>query len=515
MGLARSSLLMRLKRQNSITTWAASVDCFQQQPQNSSTLLRCVPVARPTAITNRHFSDNILGHSPMAHGGGTLKSGDGAIPTQQDVTVAGGVWAPTSAKRDKLAELKVELPEGVKTLDDAASELEMLDLYLADGLSCIARTTDQVAAVAADSQPLQEMDDWLTQQTARANLPAELHQVQWEEHLNHVIVELDRVLAAVPPETCLKGVRDFYDGSKDTKAVDAAAVADLKNGRVASIFDQATTRFRLLLTKAAAENMLNSWTTVTTISDQDVDRAATTGVTLESTRSTLPTDQLHQVLRSYLTGTCVDRVDAVWALLDRDQDGLLDEAEMNSVCHTAIQPFQTALSALMQESLDAYPLRAPLVDLDKVIDDDAPPPGWRQRRKETKEKKRLMKMIQLTLKKHFVDEVELAHRMRCIYAWSEKAHQDGSIASVMVEEEGWNAKQRYVELHPKISLPEFREVQEIHFTHLDRVGAEYLKSFREDLWVSQGKGRQNRELMRDCGIFLGVVSVIDYIIIAL
>ena len=141
--------------------------------------------------------------------------------------------------------------------------------------------------------------------------------------------------------------------------------------------------------------------------------------------------------------------------------------------------------------------------------------SWRKKRQEKKHRKKLSKMFKKTVAYHFRDEVELAHRQRCIYAWSNKAHQDNKIDSVLVDESGWAGRKRYVELHPKISLPEFREVQSIHFTHLDRVAEEFLKSYREDLWVVQGKGRQNSELQRDCAIFLTVVSVIDFIIVSL
>ena len=56
------------------------------------------------------------------------------IPTAQDVTTSGGVWAPTSAKRDKLAEYKTALTEDQDTLDDAATDDQKLDLFLVDGL---------------------------------------------------------------------------------------------------------------------------------------------------------------------------------------------------------------------------------------------------------------------------------------------------------------------------------------------------------------------------------------------
>ena len=73
-------------------------------------------------------------------------------------------------------------------------------------------------------------------------------------------------------------------------------------------------------------------------------------------------------------------------------------------------------------------------------------------------------------------------------------------------------RKRYVELSPKISLEEFREVQQVHFQHLDQIGVSIIKSFREDLWVDQGKGRELKELIRDCLLFLAAVSVTDFAI---
>ena len=489
----------------------------------------------PSSIHVRSFSDknlNLLGYSPMSPPPNTPagSSSTSGVPSAQDVSMAGGVWAPTSAKRDKLAELKTEMfAAGQMTLDVAANEQEKLDLYLADGISCIVRTADSVAVDSAEAAPLQAMDDWLTEQTTKLNrLPSDLHQVQWEEYLKNVVAQVDSVLSTLPADRYLWKVRDFYDVSgeqagndkdKDKKAentADVDAVSELQQAvAVSDTFQQSVVRFRLLLTKAAAEHMLNSWKTITAVSDQDIDRAAVLGETLESHRSTLSMEELHCVLRAYLTGTCKDRVDAVWKLLDRDHDSLLDEAEMNLVSRTTVEPVRIALSTLMQETLNAYPVRAPLPAPDATRPDDIPRPGWRQRRREAKAKKKLTKMFQKTLKKHFDDEVEMAHRLRCIYAWAEKAHQDNKISSIQVEEMGWSGRQRHVELNPKISFSEFLEVQQVHFTHLDRIGAEYLKSFREDLWVAQGKGRQNRELQRDCGIFLSVVCLIDFVVIAL
>ena len=69
--------------------------------------------------------------------------------------------------------------------------------------------------------------------------------------------------------------------------------------------------------------------------------------------------------------------------------------------------------------------------------------------------------------------------------------------------------------HPKIAYSEFKEVQQEHFAHLDRIGTEFLKGFREQLWVIQGRHRQRRSLYRNCTLFLIGISIVDYAILAL
>lgn len=69
--------------------------------------------------------------------------------------------------------------------------------------------------------------------------------------------------------------------------------------------------------------------------------------------------------------------------------------------------------------------------------------------------------------------------------------------------------------HPKISYDEFKEVQNEHFRHLDRVGGELLKGFREHLWVAQGRLRQRRQLYRNGALFLIGISVLDYVILTM
>jgi hypothetical protein len=285
-----------------------------------------------------------------------------------------------------------------------------------------------------------------------------------------------------------------------------------------------------LLARAAADTLLESTKKLTTLPDQDTDRAAVSGVTFTGHIETLPRDNLLAVLQTHLTGACQDRIEALWKLMDRDDDGLLDKTEMEQVAELTVVPVRKALAELMQEALEKPSAWA---SPEQWLSSDAVPTGWRQRRREKKHKKRLIKTFQKTLKSHFEVELEMPHRLRCIYAWANKAHQNNKVDSVLVDNAGHAAavdaenkdqtekgswltgRKRYVELHPKIALSEFREVQKEHLLHLDGVATEYLNSFRDDLLVQQGKGRENQELLRDCAAFFTVVCVIDYLVTTL
>lgn len=480
--------------------------------------------------SRRAFSDRLLGYSPMAPNPNPANPEARDIPTAQDVTTSGGVWAPTSAKRDKLAELLGELGP-LQTLDDVATKEQLLDLWLADGLAAIVRMTDCTTHNhdndnnnnnkenndSTHDDIIARVQEWWRTKADTATTPV-LHSVTWEEYLRDVSRELERSLATLPPDRVLRNVRDYLDpftlpqppGVDPRPVVTDEWTSGLNDDD--DHWKTAVVRFRLLLAQATADTLQTAWKTLTTPSDQDVDRAATRGEAL-SPASTLPLEALHSVLDAFLAGTCHDRVEALWNLLDRDGDGRLDQDEMNLVCSLAIQPVQLALTRLFREALEARPVRAAWDDKDTPL-----PMGWRQRRSQARETKRLGNMFPKALQRHFVNEVEMPHRLRCIYAWANKTHQNNSIESVMVDEStqgSWSGRKRYVELQPKISLDEFRQVQQEHFTHLDRVGTEFLKSFREDLWVAQGKGRQNRELLRDCTLFMTAVCTVDYIIMIL
>lgn len=467
-----------------------------------------------TIETRRHFSDKLMGFSPMAPSIPSQPSSPtgetGKIPTAQDVTTSGGVWAPTSAKRDKLTELKIALEVDQETLDDAATPEQLQDLYLADGIQLIAKTSDSIPD--ADTKEIQEFSEWLVEQ--QGNMPENVDQTELEGHLTLMSEKLSNLASHFPAPRYLRDTRDFFDPSEAAED-ELAKLSDSDLGLQDDAFQKAVIRFRLLLTQSACEHLKASWTVLSTVSDGDVDRAAVKGEAVEPAVKAISLSKVYKFLFAHTSGTCSDRVDAAWELLDRDNDGLLDESEMNNAALLCLAPMQGALGSIFQEALDARPVRDPMPDIGDEIGDEQvvpAPKGWRQRRKEAKAKKTLLRSFQKACKNHFLDEVEINHRFRCIYAWAEKADQDNKLDSVLVDS-GWSGRKRYVELSPKISLPEFREVQQVHFTHLDRIGTEILKSFREDIWVLQGKGRQNRELMRDCLGFLAVVSVLDFLIL--
>lgn len=439
-----------------------------------------------------------------------------AIPTEKDVTIAGGVWAPTSAKRDALSELQIEAESN--DLDKEASENEKLDLYLVDGMIAISKVVDQVVSVENDL-----LSVWWREevQALLASKSGQLFQIHWEEILRGILLKADQQLDKVSREDCFREIRDYVDpesipkDDKDALPKLLGAETSLVLPQTVGHFENAVLRFRLLHLKASAQYLLDSWNDLIVVSDHDIDRAAVNGQPAPKIES-IARDDLAEVLRTFAIGSCVERVDALWQLLDHDGDGLLEQDEMNRVCEFAIAPVGVALKELLKEALEAGPVRSTFLDKSEGGEErEQPKQGWRQRLQEKAIKRQLTRMLEKTVKFHFRDEVELPHRLRCTYAWSNKKHQDNSIDSVLVEDtagSSWSSggRKRYVELPPKISLDEFREVQSIHLTHLDRLAQEFLKSYREDILVVQGKGRQRNELLRNSVLFVAVVSLIDF-----
>ena len=324
-------------------------------------------------------------------------------------------------------------------------------------------------------------------------------------------------------------------------------------------------RYRLLWTSALIQQLQPSWHVLTTRSDQDMDRDAAAGTTTEVATRSMALPALVAVLRAYLgksrpavpsTGSDDDessttttnnnnnddhlnsssdpRMDALWDLMDHDRDGRMDQSEMDRTCQFHVRATQAAIRRFVTEVLEVVPLDHPNYTSPPTINKEEEPnsfptttksksTGWRQRRRMRQDQAVFRKRLNHVLKYHFDNELEMSHRLRCIYSWANKQHQNNKINSILVEEDANHSgvmtsvvgRKRYVELYPKIARSEFRQVQRIHFPQLDGVGQEYMKSLREEFWILQGKGRQNRELQRDCTLFLVGVCFLDYIVLSL
>lgn len=398
-----------------------------------------------------------------------------------------------------------------------------------------------------------------------------------EAHLTDVIRKADKLAEESISAECLALVRDFMEPPKspsppsstttnnqetekdkssenttqDTTSLKSNNEEEIEFGTTPAERDALKTAFQstlqlyqALLLKHAAEHLMASWDTITKITDGDVDRYAIQNMDPPEITS-LNLTHVNGILRSYLHGTCHDSVAAWWTLLDHDQDGLLDENQMGEVVENTIRPFHKALPTLFMEAVESYPVTVPLppsMDISSNDSNDTPETttttttntttttttttaksesivssmGWRQKRTETKSKKNLLKIFSKTLDRHFKLEVETPHRLRCIYAWAEKEHQNNRIESVLLDtgaenmvSKGVLGKKRYVELQPKISFPEFLVEQRDHFKALDQVGQEIFSSFKEDLHVVQGKGRQNKEARNEVALFFILVSLVD------
>ena len=352
-----------------------------------------------------------------------------------------------------------------------------------------------------------------------------------------------------------KSVTSGHDTSIDSATKASRVLVDaLQHPHMECLYD-GVVRYQLLLTLAVTYQLQQSWKILTTMTDQDIDRAAATlqptdaatsssesvPVSLPSSVSTsIPVKKLMEVIKAYLlipnsNDTTQEsnpsmndrRMDALWALMDKDNDGMIDQVEMNQICTIAVSATQNAIRQYVKEVIEVVPLdHQPLSNNDGNVDATKTTAtikkiGWRQRRRIRNEKAAFLKRLNYVLQNHFDNELEMSHRLRCIYSWSNKKHQNNKINSILVQEENNGiitnvvGRKRYVELYPKIAIQEFREVQRIHFPQLDGIGQEYMKSLREEFWIEQGKGRQNRELQRDCTLFLVGVCILDYIVLSL
>jgi hypothetical protein len=299
--------------------------------------------------------------------------------------------------------------------------------------------------------------------------------------------------------------------SSDSTSIPSHLEKDISSV-VSQPFAECCEYYRILLLEACINYLLTKWDDVVKVVDADKDRAAATGILL-NVPETVSVGDLHRVLEAFGKHGCEERVSALWNLMDHVVDGLLNQIEMEEVVKMSIQPVEDALTAFVKDCVHVWPLRCPPPNLpitgshredEIMMHDNERNKGryrkWKDQRNEKKAQEIFLKLLKKTIKRHFEIDVEVAHRLRCCYAWAEKEHQGGKVTSILVdnsndtmEGENGNAssnagdsggrgffasgRKRYVELDPKISYQEFREVQKDIFQHLDRVSEELCNGF--------------------------------------
>ena len=590
--LVRRTIMTCNSQRNGIQSTQVSINNMNKNQEQNPKIQQSQP--------KRYFSDNLLGYNPMAtqqnksinqnrskdQGTKKVDNDQGPMFGVDSNTAGGGVWAQTSAKRDKLGELKLELKFdlGQRSLDDVATMEEKYDLFLIDGVHSIAKMIDDGGGTIHDEITLLKkgdegndenlllkqlqtmMEEFLEQEgmgeSSEGSTSTEITKQQFDLYMTKLIAyvkELKENHPAAPQDynqydedqtltdegeittndnkrehSSLLHIRDFvfYEAPNPEEHPIPSKIRDKMYEPISKPFASCFEYFQIILLQTGLEHLSTQWDDLTSISSGDQDRAATKGETLSSKQS-IDVVKLHSVLNAFASGACSDRVEALWNLMDKDNDGMLDQEEMDKTVYMSIKPMEDAFKLFILECMDVWPMRKwglppPCLEQETITSEDQVVEKnhrkklgfykrWVKERYEKKTKKNFLKLLDGTIKNHFDVEAETPHRLRCIYAWAEKKNQDGKTESVVVDtsnaEPGGffsGAKKRYVELDPKISYPEFKEVQVEHFPHLDRIGQELCTSLKEDIWVHQGKGRQNQELKREIAAFLVVVSLIDY-----
>jgi len=255
------------------------------------------------------------------------------------------------------------------------------------------------------------------------------------------------------------------------------------------VFQGLSLYHRLNLTKNFLANIGDKWDEITREADMDIDRRALDN--LPKPEPAVSKSAFDDAVRAHLLESSSARLKAAWRLVDSDADGMLEEDEMNR----AVELYRAPAEKSVEDFVKAV--------IESLHEDKENKIGTKAH------KKQLNKTLARTIKRCYFVENEAPHRLRCIYAWADKAHQDGTFNAVRVSDD-ITGRKRYVELLPKISFEEFLEIQKEQFELLDKFGESYMTSLREELWVKQGLGRQNRELMWQCAGFFVLVSVLDY-----
>jgi len=184
---------------------------------------------------------------------------------------------------------------------------------------------------------------------------------------------------------------------------------------VAQFFSDMCLLTRLSMAQHTLALLDDKFPALTTEADADVDRRALASLPMPTIA--LSRSALDLVLVTTIAGSPQQRLQAWWALRDGDGDGLLEETEMADVVNWYAQPISDTASSLLSLTIDS-------LEEDKKLKI-----GTKAHKKE------LNKLLKKTMKHHYEIETEAPHRIRCVYAWADKEHQDGELKAVHVSED--------------------------------------------------------------------------------
>jgi len=254
----------------------------------------------------------------------------------------GGIWQNTSAKREKLGELRGEMPEGAVShgmdLEDMCTEAERSEINLIDGINAVVSFVDVGGSFDKSSirgvtgREGYQLAGYLNSLKAgeRSYSEKKLNGITFVRHIGLA----KEKLGAQPPLGDLSfwgevgnfGVVEYDDDElveDDKKEDDNKPAPDPKKPKYEQFlklsfterdplsnaqqnaFADAVSHFRYHLAVSTLDYFGSRYEALTTFHDRDIDRAAVHEVTLDKEGLRVDSDKLDRVLQAFVMGRCV------------------------------------------------------------------------------------------------------------------------------------------------------------------------------------------------------------------
>jgi len=317
-------------------------------------------------------------------------------------TEGGGIWQNTSAKREKIGELKGEMPDGAVSaglgLEDMGEMQERVELGVIQGLGAVVGFVDGGGELfEGEKSGIGEGEDvWggflsgLSDVKHDSFCDEDMNEVVFNRYVSNCKGKLQRVVVnngvnslskvgmfgeavygdKVGGENVDSKIEDSRDKVDDSKKVEESEnkskiglpFPPLQTPPLSSPhltdFNVSVQQFRFHLVSEALEFLGKSFQDLTTLSDTDVDRAAVAGTDANADNNipkTVSKRKVDELIRSFAIGSCEHRVRSMWELFDLDNDGMLEQEEMDSVANATVGIVQEALKKLVDDTIQAIP----------------------------------------------------------------------------------------------------------------------------------------------------------------